>query len=135
MLEQMIEGYEEALSNPAIDYRDFDHVAKPVEPILNKALRRKWRNLAEERIENVKPTIPKGKRSWALSDEEKTEIGRRFQTSEARNLVTCLRYREAQDEVEVLDAAYWVKGCSSLGRLRYVVLLRIAKCRSREFLG
>ena len=27
----------------------------------------------------------------------------------------------------MLDAAYWVKGCSSLGRLRYAVLVGIAK--------
>jgi uncharacterized protein (DUF2252 family) len=27
----------------------------------------------------------------------------------------------------VLDAAYWVKGCSSLGRLRYAILVGIAK--------
>src|SRR6202045_3137795 len=30
-------------------------------------------------------------------------------------------------EREVLDAAYWVKGCSSLGRLRFAVLLGIGK--------
>jgi uncharacterized protein (DUF2252 family) len=30
----------------------------------------------------------------------------------------------------VLDAAYWVKGCSSLGRLRYAVLLRVGKGKS-----
>ena len=39
------------------------------------------------------------------------------------------RHRAAQDadeaDVDVLDAAYWVKGCSSLGRLRYAVLLDI----------
>ncbi|MGI4984055.1 MAG: DUF2252 family protein, partial [Janthinobacterium lividum] len=28
-------------------------------------------------------------------------------------------------DVTVLDAAYWVKGCSSLGRLRYAVLLDV----------
>ncbi len=29
--------------------------------------------------------------------------------------------------MEVLDAAYWMKGCSSLGRLRYAVLLGVNK--------
>jgi uncharacterized protein (DUF2252 family) len=29
--------------------------------------------------------------------------------------------------VEVLDAAYWMKGCSSLGRLRFAVLLGVGK--------
>ena len=27
---------------------------------------------------------------------------------------------------KVLDAAYWMKGCSSLGRLRYAVLVGVA---------
>jgi len=40
-------------------------------------------------------------------------------------LVTTLKCRDDDAKVEVLDAAYWVKGCSSLGRLRYAVLLRV----------
>jgi uncharacterized protein (DUF2252 family) len=34
--------------------------------------------------------------------------------------------------VEVLDAAYWMKGCSSLGLLRFAVLLGIGKGKKRE---
>src|SRR5262249_59231847 len=30
------------------------------------------------------------------------------------------------DTIEVLAAAYWMKGCSSLGRLRYAVLVGVA---------
>jgi len=29
--------------------------------------------------------------------------------------------------VEVVDAAYWMKGCSSLGRVRFAVLLGIGE--------
>ncbi len=46
-----------------------------------------------------------------------------------RRLVTSLRSRDDDAEVEVLDAAYWMKGCSSLGRLRYAVLLAIGDKR------
>ena len=42
-----------------------------------------------------------------------------------RHLVTHLHSREDEAQVKVIDAAYWVKGCSSLGRLRYAVLLRV----------
>jgi uncharacterized protein (DUF2252 family) len=42
-----------------------------------------------------------------------------------RELVVSLNSRDARDSVELLDAAYWVKGCSSLGRLRYAALLRV----------
>jgi uncharacterized protein (DUF2252 family) len=34
--------------------------------------------------------------------------------------------------VDLLDAAYWVKGCSSLGRLRYAVLLNIGQNSSKK---
>jgi uncharacterized protein (DUF2252 family) len=36
-----------------------------------------------------------------------------------------LRSRDDDASVKLLDAAYWMKGCSSLGRLRYAVLLSI----------
>jgi uncharacterized protein (DUF2252 family) len=39
--------------------------------------------------------------------------------------LTSLRSRAEDDPVELIDAAYWMKGCSSLGRLRYAALLRI----------
>jgi uncharacterized protein (DUF2252 family) len=32
----------------------------------------------------------------------------------------------------VLDAAYWMKGCSSLGRLRYAVLLNVSTGKTKE---
>lgn len=32
----------------------------------------------------------------------------------------------------MLDAAYWMKGCSSLGRLRFAVLLGVGKSRAKE---
>ena len=40
---------------------------------------------------------------------------------------------ETTNNVEIADAAYWRKGCSSLGRLRYAVLLRVgSKSDSRQ---
>jgi uncharacterized protein (DUF2252 family) len=57
-LEQMIEGYQEALSNRSDQYKDFEDIPKPVRLILKQAYKREWRHLAEERIKNVKPSIP-----------------------------------------------------------------------------
>jgi uncharacterized protein (DUF2252 family) len=42
-----------------------------------------------------------------------------------RKLVTALQSRDDDAEVAVLDAAYWMKGCSSLGRLRFAVLFGV----------
>jgi uncharacterized protein (DUF2252 family) len=42
-----------------------------------------------------------------------------------RKLATLLRSRDDDADVKLADAAYWMKGCSSLGRLRYAVLLEV----------
>jgi uncharacterized protein (DUF2252 family) len=60
-----------------------------------------------------------------LSKTERAQISRVFNAEEARAIVTGRHGRKDDSEVEVADAAYWVKGCSSLGRLRFAVLLRV----------
>ena len=42
-------------------------------------------------------------------------------------MLTVLRGHAKDDPVDLLDSAYWLKGCSSLGRLRYASLLRVGK--------
>jgi uncharacterized protein (DUF2252 family) len=56
---------------------------------------------------------------------ERKQIDILFGDEKVRRLVTSLRSRDDDASVEVIDAAYWVKGCSSLGRLRYAALLGI----------
>jgi uncharacterized protein (DUF2252 family) len=127
MLEQMMIGYSDAMrpgrGNPSSPKRS----GKPIRMVLKEALSRKWRHLATERIEDVRPTIPLGRKFWALSKKEHEEITRLFESKEAKSLVGNLRPEAKKHKVEVLDAAYWMKGCSSLGRLRYAVLLGIGK--------
>jgi uncharacterized protein (DUF2252 family) len=43
-----------------------------------------------------------------------------------------LRFRDDDASIEVLDAAYWMKGCSSLGLLRFAVLLGIGDRKKRS---
>jgi uncharacterized protein (DUF2252 family) len=127
MLEQMMIGYSDALKPGRGKPQLSKKTGKPVRMILKQALSRKWRQLARERIEDVRPTIPLGRKFWALSKKERDEIGRLFESKQARALVSCLRSETKKHRVEVLDAAYWMKGCSSLGRLRYAVLLGVGK--------
>jgi len=68
-----------------------------------------------------------GKRFWPLHKDEEVEIRSLFQREDVRRLVTSLRSRDDKDTIKVLDAAYWMKGCSSLGRLRFAVLLGIGE--------
>jgi hypothetical protein len=124
MLENMIKGYEAGLSHGV---PDDDDIPEPIDRILQQAFKRRWRNLAEERIKDVTPTIPLGRRFWALTVAENKEIARLVALPETQELITRMRHRHEKDELAVLDGAYWVKGCSSLGRLRYAVLIGIGK--------
>jgi len=94
---------------------------------LSPATRRRWRHLAEERLDTVKPTIPLGKRFWPLIPEERKALSQMFASDSVRPTLTSLRGRTKDDPIELLDAAYWMKGCSSLGRLRFAVLLGVGK--------
>ena len=131
MIEEMIAGYEQALSDPAGKRKPSGKATEPIQFVLKQALKRRWRHLAEERIENVKPSIPLGERFWLLSQAEKGEINRLFASEQPRCLISCLRNRDAKDPVEVLDAAYWMKGSSSLGRLRFAVLVGVGTHKHR----
>ena len=132
MMEEMIVGYEEALANPDAKRKPSGKATEPIRFVLKQALKRKWRHLAEERIEDVKPSIPLGKCFWMLTEGEKRNISRLFGSEEVRKLITSLRHRKNKSAVEVLDASYWMKGCSSLGRLRYAVLAEVGNRKKSD---
>ncbi|HEX3382990.1 MAG TPA: DUF2252 domain-containing protein [Paraburkholderia sp.] len=125
MMEALADGYERAFDDAAGD-ADI-HAGKPeaVRVVMKEAVRRSWRHLAQERIEDLEPTIPLGPRFWPLAKTERRGIEALFEKGSLARLATQLRGAGDDADVEVLDAAYWVKGCSSLGRLRYAVLLDI----------
>ncbi len=123
MLERMVDGYEQAFTSPD----DAPSVPMPatVKAVMRQAATRSWKHLADERIEGIDPKIPLGKRFWPLLDEEREALHGLFAREAIRKLVTSLRSRDDDAAVRVMDAAYWRKGCSSLGRLRYAVLLAV----------
>lgn len=126
MLEALADGYACAFERERRG-EGVDLAKKPetVRIVMREALRRSWKHLAVERLEDTAPTIPLGKRFWPLTKEEKAGILALFEKGSVSQLATILRKRKDGGEVSVLDAAYWVKGCSSLGRLRYAVLLDV----------
>lgn len=122
MIEGLVEGYEAALAE------DFD--AKTRHPpmlgaVLSQATKRTWKHLASERLQGVKAQIPIGKHFWPINRAERRELEQLVATPAIRDLVTSLKSRDRRDEIRLLDGAYWVKGCSSLGRLRYAALLEV----------
>ena len=119
-----MEGYEKAFEPDFHEEIDLEQ-PKSIRSSILQSTSANWKTLANERIEDEKPTIPLGKRFWSVSAQESREISSLFDQEEMRRIATMLRSRADDSSVEVVDAAYWVKGCSSLGRLRYAVLLRL----------
>ena len=130
ILEELIAGYQSALSGDCETSKDKSHRPKAIQLLLERATRRRWRHLAEERLDTVKPTIPLGKRFWALTPDERKALSEMVDSDSVRPPLAALRSHGEVDAIEMLDAAYWVKGCSSLGRLRYAALLRVGKGES-----
>ena len=123
MLEHMMEGYENGLKVDPNGAKIEEPRPECIKVVMKRALGRTWKHLARERLEDTRPNIPLGKRFWPLAREEKRELTALFGLKPVRKLVTSLKGRDADLSIEVLDAAYWMKGCSSLGRMRYAVLL------------
>jgi uncharacterized protein (DUF2252 family) len=128
ILEQVIEGYQAALQQDADAIED---APKSIQLVMKKSLARSWKKLADERLEDQNPTIPRGTKFWSLSKSERSAIDEMFQTTALRHLATSLKSREDDAPIEVEDAAYWMKGCSSLGLLRFAVLLGIGERKKR----
>ena len=131
MLEHMVAGYESAFA-PQFDAEDDVAVPRMVKNLMREAAGRSWKHLADERIEGTEPMIPLGKRFWKLTREESDAVRELFATTALQELATALRGREQGADIRVLDAAYWRKGCSSLGRLRFAVLLAVGSGKSER---
>lgn len=130
MLEEMVRGYALGLSGP-------DGTAAPPEPdavrtVRRRALGRRWKHLARERLKDVEPSIPLGRKFWALDGTERAALDELFGQEAVRRLVLQLNGRDDGSEVRLVDAAYWMKGCSSLGFLRYAALVRIVEPGDRR---
>jgi uncharacterized protein (DUF2252 family) len=124
MLEQMMAGYEKSFEPDFDEESDIDE-PKAVQLVSKQAASASWATLAKERIEDIRPTLPLGRRFWPITERESREVEKLFESEEMRGLVTMLRSRKDDARVKLLDAAYWMKGCSSLGRLRYALILRV----------
>jgi uncharacterized protein (DUF2252 family) len=125
MLEHLIASYVRALDGRQTSRGKKKKGPESIRDLLQLAESRSWKQLAKERIRDTKPTIPLGKRFWPISRQERREIANMFEGEEMRRLAVLLRSRDDDASIELLDAAYWMKGCSSLGRLRFAILLGI----------
>jgi uncharacterized protein (DUF2252 family) len=127
MLNNMLDCYEQAFARVSKDPDSRHKKPDSIREAMRRSLNRSWKQLASDRIEDTKPTIPLGKRFWPMRKDERLEIENLFAQEDVRRLATSLKARKDKASIKVLDAAYWRKGCSSLGRLRFAVLVGIGK--------
>ncbi|HWL83847.1 MAG TPA: DUF2252 family protein [Roseomonas sp.] len=136
MLEAMIAGYEAAFEEGAAEERGQTQPGKDVPAAVKKlmrdAARRSWKHLADERIEGLDPVIPLGRRFWPLHEEEREALAELVALEEVQALVASLRGRDSEATVSIADSAFWRKGCSSLGNLRFAVLVAVQAAEDKR---
>jgi uncharacterized protein (DUF2252 family) len=126
-VEQIARGYERVLEAKAAR-RKFVLESPPLQVtrLLRTAGSRSRKDLLMERVGgNGASIIPIGKKFWPLTEEERAAVAKLVGKAKFRKLVTSLTSRKNHDPVTLVDAAYWVKGCSSLGLWRVAVLVRV----------
>ena len=122
MLERMVGGYAAGISSTEDDREE--PRSDIVRTIRRRAIGRRWKHLLRERLGGTDPAIPLGRRFFAIDEEERAAIGGLLDEDALRRLA--LAPSDAGEaKIRFLDAAYWLKGCSSLGYLRYAALLGV----------
>ncbi len=124
IVEAVIAGYVEALDGHATLDADAPDAVKS---LLKLSIRRKWRHLAKERIGDITPSIPLGPKYWALSDDERGALAGLLTDPAVVSRLHAWQSDISDGEIALLDAAYWMKGCSSLGQLRYAAIAGIGR--------
>ena len=134
MIEHMVVSYTDAFA-PHKTAAASLAVPDVVKASLATARQRTWKHLAAERLAGETMAIPLGKRFWPVSAAERERVRAFAESPEITQLLTQLHYRDDHAKVKFLDTAYWMKGCSSLGRLRFAVLLDVGQgvAKGRDF--
>ncbi len=127
MIENLMLGYETALAGAFDGEGEAALRPEAIHGLLDRSVRRRWRHLAAERLETVKPMVPLGKKFWALTDEERAALADVLEDKAVHALLSSLQSPDDTAPISLVDAAYWMKGCSSLGRLRFAAMIRIGK--------
>jgi uncharacterized protein (DUF2252 family) len=129
MVEEMVRGYELAMLDP----KEIDAVPESdaIRAVRRRALGRHWKHLARERLKDVKPKIPLGKRFWVLTDAERDALEGVFASETTRTWLDTLG--DEVREASLVDAAYWMKGCSSLGTQRFAALVELRRADRLDY--
>ena len=123
MTEDLIAGYESAFDGERPS-EEVDQLPEPIRMVMRRSVRRTWKNLAHDRLgDDLR--LPLGRTFWPLSEAERAAMSEAVKSEGVRRLVTKLDGRDDDAEISLIDAAYWVKGCSSLGLWRAAALVEM----------
>jgi uncharacterized protein (DUF2252 family) len=123
--EDLLTGYKRAFEGDAPS-EAIDDLPSPIRLVMKRAVRRTWKRLFKERLGDGRVGIPIGRQFWRLADDERAAVRQLVALEPIRRLVTILESRADHARISFIDAAFWVKGCSSLGLWRAAVLVEIA---------
>lgn len=132
MLEEMINGYQLALSETDAELALPEPTS--VKSVRRLAMGRRWRHLAKERLSDGQPRLPMGKKFWPLEAAERAELEGLLSEPRVQRFALDLASPDAES-LELLDAAHWVKGCSSLGKLRQAAVVQTTGPKSGTRFG
>ena len=130
MIEEMVTGYASAMADPANG--DTGPEPDAVRSVKRRAIGRRWRHLAKERFATSEPMIPLGDKFWPLEHFERDALAELVTEPEVAALVLSLDEKDRDRTVRLVDAAYWMKGCSSLGLLRFAALVGLKNAKGRS---
>jgi len=133
MIEEVMTGYLKAFFDPQQIKDEAQPEPDAVRTVRRRAVARKWRHLAKERLEDVEPVIPLGKRFWPLSENEHVALRDAIIHPPVSNMILSLDHLGAERSPLMVDAAYWMKGCSSLGLLRFAVLVALKGKKNTDY--
>lgn len=124
MTENLVAGYERAFEGE-IPGEEIGELPPPIRFVMKRAAKRTWKQLSEDRLDGEHGRLPLGKTFWPLTESERRAVKKLVLGDDVRRLVTVLEDRAEDAELKLLDAAYWVKGCSSLGLFRAAALIEV----------
>lgn len=124
LTEDLVLGYERAFEGE-VPSEEIGDLPPPIGMIMKRAVKRTWKHLFDERIGSKDRQIPLGRRFWRLSETEKLAVKAVVEREDIRRLVALLEERDDDTRVSFVDAAFWVKGCSSLGLWRAAALVKM----------
>lgn len=131
LVEELMEGYLEAMGGRPPQSTAEESAA--VRFVVREANERRFRHLHRERLGDAKALqLRQGRRFWPLSDEERAAVDAFLDRERIHTLVTLPEHRDDDADIRVADAAFWVKGCSSLGLWRCAALVEILGAKGRK---